>query len=60
MTYSECELVAEAALQLAAIRDSIENGAELSDARLAIARNGMSKVIGLLSALPLEAEGEGE
>lgn len=58
MTYSECEIVAEAGLQLGCLRDSLEDGAQLSDAALAIVRNGMSKVIGLLSALPLEAEGE--
>jgi hypothetical protein len=56
--YAECEIVAEAALQLGALRDSLDNPAELSDSRLSMVRNGMSKIIGLLSALPLEAEGE--
>ena len=58
MTYAECEIVAEAGLQLAALRDSLENPAEYSDARCVMVRNGMSKIIGLLSALPLEAEGD--
>ena len=58
MTYPECEIVAEAGLQLASLRDVLEDGSELSDAALAMVRNGMSKIIGLLSALPLEAEGE--
>ena len=61
MTYPECEIVAEAGLQLGALRDVLEDGSELSDAALSMVRNGMSKIIGLLSALPLEAEGdEGE
>lgn len=57
MIYQECEIVAEAALQLGCLRDELEDGAELSDARLVMVRNGMSKIIGLLSALPLESEG---
>ena len=58
MTYPECEIVAEAGLQLASLRDVLEDGSELSDGQLSMVRNGMSKIIGLLSALPLEAEGE--
>lgn len=56
MIFAECEIVAEAALQLGCLRDELNDGAELSDARLVMVRNGMSKIIGLLSALPLEAE----
>ena len=58
MTYAECEIVAEAGLQLAALRDRLTSPENLSDGELHIVRNGMSKIIGLLSALPLEAEGE--
>jgi len=55
MTYPECEIVADAALQLGSLRDSLETN---SDPEARIIRNGITKVIGLLGALPLDAEGE--
>ena len=58
MIYSECEVVADAALQLAHLRDALDNPAELGDGQLRLVQLGIQKVIGLLGALPLEAEGE--
>ena len=53
MTFAECEIVADAALQLGALRDSLETD---SDPEIRIIRNGITKVIGLLGALPIDAE----
>ncbi len=58
MIYAECEVVADAACQLAHLRDALDRPAELSDASLRIVQHGISKVIGLLGALPIESEGE--
>ncbi len=56
MTYDETEIVADAALQLGSLRDALDRPAELSDASLRIVQHGISKVIGLLGALPIESE----
>lgn len=58
MTFQECEIVADAALQLGTLRDCLARPADLSDGQLRVIEQGLSKVIGLLGALPLEAEGE--
>jgi len=58
VTYPECEIVADAALQLGSLRDALSLPEELSDGRLRLIEQGITKVIGLLGALPLDAEGE--
>lgn len=56
MTYAECEVVADAACQLAHLRDALARPADLGDGELRFVQLGIQKVIGLLGALPLEAE----
>lgn len=58
MIYAECELVADAALQLAHLRDALARPADLGDGQLRLIEQGITKVIGLLGALPIESEGE--
>lgn len=58
MTYDETEIVADAALQLGTLRDCLARPADLGDGQLRLIEQGITKVIGLLGALPLEAERE--